>query len=94
MPPAAIPESAAGAYPGLDAAHSALVRRLAERTQWSRPDYEDAALAFDLMPDGALETINEWAFETFDEPLLEDADLVLVRMDLLPTDPDVAEAAE
>ena len=89
-----IEEPEAGSYPGLDAAHSALARRLAECTHWSRSDYEDAARALDLMPYGAMEAINEWAWETFDEPLIEDADPVLVRIDLLAGDPDVAEAAE
>ena len=27
-----------------------------------------------LLPDGALETINEWAFNTYDEALLEEYD--------------------
>ena len=86
-----IEESEAGSFPGLEAAHSTLVRRLAERTHWSRSDYEDAARALDLMPNGAMEAINEWAWETFDEPLIEDADPVLVRMDLLTGDLGVAE---
>lgn len=37
------------------------------------------------MPDGSLEAINEWAFEQFDEPLLDDGEVLTVNLALLET---------
>jgi len=36
------------------------------------------------MPDGALETINEWAYDTLGEELVADGDPLAVNMALLP----------
>lgn len=75
--------SPSNAFTGLDAAHTALVERLLASPNWSRAEFETAARADGLMPDGALEAINEWAFERFDEPLLEDGDALTVNAALL-----------
>jgi uncharacterized tellurite resistance protein B-like protein len=56
---------------GLDAVHSALLRRLAEKGAWERVEVERLAAEFGLLPDGALEVINEAAFERCGAPLLE-----------------------
>jgi hypothetical protein len=68
-----------GRLPGLDAAHSALVRALGENTEW--PAAELAALAerHGLMAAGAMETINDAAFQLCDEPLLEGTDPIEVN---------------
>ncbi len=75
---AAGPRPAATAEPsgpppiaGLDAIHSALLRRLAEKGAWERVEVERLAADFGLLPDGALEVINEAAFERCGAPLLE-----------------------
>ncbi len=68
---------------GLDGAHGTLLRRLAERTEWSRTDYEMLAAELGLLPDGALETINEVAFETHDEPACEGDDPIRLNAAVL-----------
>jgi len=68
---------------GLDEAHSALLRLLLSRPEWTRAELEDAAADLDLMLDGAMEQINEAAFETFDEPLFEGEDPISVHTKLL-----------
>lgn len=68
---------------GLDEPHAALLRLLLSRPDWSRAELEDAAADLDLMLDGALEQINEAAFDAFDEPLLEGDDPVAVNIDLI-----------
>jgi hypothetical protein len=35
------------------------------------------------MPEGAIETINEWGFDRFGEPVLDDDDIVRVSPDIL-----------
>jgi hypothetical protein len=36
-----------------------------------------------LLPEGAIETINEWGFETLDEPVIEMEELVYVHEHLV-----------
>jgi hypothetical protein len=63
----------------LDAAHSELLRRLAERESWPRDEVERLAGELSLMTDGALEVINDYAYATADEPLWEDDDPVAIN---------------
>jgi hypothetical protein len=58
---------------GLDRDHARLVESMEAKGAVNRAEFVEMAKLLRLfMPDGALETINEWAFEHFDEPLLED----------------------
>lgn len=59
---------------GLDAAHSALVRALVTQDAWGRAEFEELSATWQLMPDGALDRINEAALDAVDEPLIEDDD--------------------
>ena len=59
---------------GLDASHSALLRALAGRDIWSRADLESECAAVALLPDGALDTLNEAAYEAAGDPLAEGED--------------------
>lgn len=59
------------AVAGLDSLHSALLRRLAGSPRWERAQVERLANALGLLPDGALEVINEAAFEACGASLLE-----------------------
>ena len=63
----------------LDQAHTELVRLLARRSRWTRTDVEQSAKDFGLMPVGAIETINDAAFQLCDEPLIEGDDLLEVN---------------
>lgn len=56
---------------GLDADHSAFLRVLVSRTEWARDELEAVASDMELMLDGALEQINDMAFEHFDMPVTE-----------------------
>lgn len=68
---------------GLDEAHSALARMMLSRPQWSREELLDVAADLDLMLDGALEHINEAAFEAHDMALFEGDDPVTVNAEIL-----------
>ena len=41
-----------------------------------RDAFEARATALKLLADGAIDHINEWAFDRFDEPVIEDGDVV------------------
>jgi hypothetical protein len=54
---------AASDVPGLDVRHAALIRRLVERSSWTRDDVEGVCEDLGLLTDGALEVVNDAAFE-------------------------------
>lgn len=68
---------------GLDLEHSAFLRLLISRPEWSRSELEAAASDMELMLDGALEQINDMAFERFDMPVTEGDDPVEINTDIL-----------
>jgi hypothetical protein len=59
---------------GLDPRHSAFLRALCARPSWPRAELEELALPLGLMLDGALDQLNEVAFERCDAPLWEGDD--------------------
>jgi tellurite resistance protein len=60
---------------GLDGPHSTLLRRLVERSSWTRPELEGLCDGLGLLPDGALDTLNEVAMDVTGEPVIEDGAL-------------------
>jgi tellurite resistance protein len=73
--PAPVTASAV-AIAGLDAAHSEFLRALASKSSWLRRDLEATAAGLRLMLDGALEIINERAFDTCGQAACEGEDPV------------------
>lgn len=80
----AVSSSAAGAvrqvsaeYPGLDADHASLLVAVLSNQGLDRARFDESARSLGLLPEGAFETLNEWGFETFDEPILDDGDRIL-----------------
>lgn len=67
----------------LDIDHSAFLRLLVSRSEWSRAELEDVASDMDLMLDGALERINDMAFDRFDMPISEGDDPIEINPDVL-----------
>lgn len=65
-------------FPGLDAPHSDLLGSLLETGGLGRAEFEEMARKLRLLPDGAIETINDWGFDKFDEPLIADDDSIVI----------------
>lgn len=61
---------------GLNPAHCMLLRRLAQRLQWTRQEFDNIAAEFGLLPDGVWETLNEASVDTSGEPVCEGTDPV------------------
>lgn len=76
-PVAAAPTVTEGRFSGLDARHADLLAAVLARGALDRSDFDQRARTLRLLPDGALETINEWAFETFDEPVIEGEEVLV-----------------
>jgi hypothetical protein len=79
IPPLSVETSIAG----LDATHFKLIKALSEQPCWSRDELQPVVEKLGLMLDGALETINEVAFDHFEEPLTEGEDPIEVNSQVL-----------
>jgi hypothetical protein len=73
----------AGILASLDPAHSSLLEYLLGKEEWTREEIEVACAERGLMVDGAVERINEAAFEVFEALILEGDDPIEVRQDLV-----------
>jgi hypothetical protein len=67
----------------LDRAHSALLRELATRTPWTRAEFAELAGRHGVLPDGALDLLNDVAFDIVGEPVCEGAGDLVVNNDVL-----------
>src|SRR3712207_7803096 len=65
---------------GLDPAHSAFLAVLSGRERWTREEIEAEAARISLMPDGALELLNEAAWDACGEPVWEGEDRKSTRL--------------
>ena len=63
---------------GLDASHTELVELLGLRGSMARAEFDQHARDMKLLPNGAIERINDWSFDRFEEPLIEDGDELVV----------------
>lgn len=66
------------AFEGLDGPHTELVELLERKGSIARAEFDQRARAMKLLADGAIERINDWSFDRFEEPLLEDADEIVM----------------
>ena len=70
------------AFDGLDQQHRALALELTSRLVWTEEEFLRLAAGHGLMAAGALEAINEWAFDRFGDALIEDYDGYEVNADI------------
>lgn len=80
-PPASQPETT-DILGELDEAHQLLFREIVIREEWKREDVQVICEQNNLMIDGSIETINDWAFEHVDAPLIEEGELIYVDLEL------------
>lgn len=65
--------------PGLDAETSGFMRTLASKLSWAREELERLAAEYDLMLDGALDSINDASFDHFGGPFFEGDDPIEIN---------------
>jgi uncharacterized tellurite resistance protein B-like protein len=58
--------------------YSVLLSRLVERPEWSRAEFETIAAECRLLPEGAIDTLNEAGFEHIGGPILEGDDPIQI----------------
>ncbi|WP_082662163.1 tellurite resistance TerB family protein [Terracidiphilus gabretensis] len=69
--------------PGLDQIHQVFLSELLQRAAWSRTELESIAAKLQIMLDGALEQINDAAFDLIGEALTDGDDPIHVQQQLL-----------
>lgn len=74
-------------FSGLETEHARLLEVLCGQERCSRAEFEARARGFGLMPDGAIETMNEWAYDALGDELIEDGDPLCINVALLPSAP-------
>jgi hypothetical protein len=70
-------------FPGLDPRYAALLAAIAPNKSMTRGDFEALTSSRNLMCDGAIEAINDWFYEHFDGPVLDDGPNILINNDIL-----------
>lgn len=70
--PATMQPNAVTRQDGLDEQHRRLFQTLMGKSEWSRAEVQSICDAYGLLVDGAMETINDWAYELVDAPVLEE----------------------
>ena len=66
----------------LDEAHQNFFHRLLKQETWKRSALHEICKELDLMVDGAMEVLNEWAFDNANAPLIDDGEPVYVDVNL------------
>ncbi|WP_291396762.1 TerB N-terminal domain-containing protein [Acinetobacter sp.] len=70
-------------FVGLNIKENNLLQELLTKTEWSHYEYNELANKHKMMPDGAIETINEWAFEVYGEPVIENDGNLIINKNLI-----------
>jgi uncharacterized tellurite resistance protein B-like protein len=66
----------------LDEAHQNFFHRLIVQETWKRSALHEICEELGLMADGAMEVLNEWAFDNVNAPLIDDGEPVYVDINL------------
>jgi len=77
------PVTVSGSLPGLDVRHFAVVRGLAEKERWTRAEWDALCGRLGVLPEGALEAINEAAYAEFGATLLDGEEELEVNKELV-----------
>ena len=72
----------AGVVPGLDTKYRNLYEKLITKEKWSPEEMEKLCENLQLMTEGAVEAINDWAFDNVDAPLIDDGSTVYIDLEV------------
>jgi tellurite resistance protein len=70
-------------HDGLDNEHKNLFDMLLSKEIWPRNEVHELCKKLNLMVDGAIETINDWAYEKVDAPVLDDDGDIYVDLEIV-----------
>ncbi|MDP2781665.1 tellurite resistance TerB C-terminal domain-containing protein, partial [Devosia sp.] len=73
-------------FEGLERRYSLLLTKLGASEEWSSSEFGSLVREAGLMPAAAIEVLNNWSLDMFDELLLEGDEPIIVNLHLLPHD--------
>lgn len=68
---------------GLDSPYKELFETLIAKESWPRKEVHELCSKLNIMVDGALETINDWAYDKVDAPVLDDDGDIYVDLEIV-----------
>lgn len=68
---------------GLDSPYKELFETLIAKESWPRKEVHELCSKLNIMVDGALETINDWAYDKVDAPVLDDDGDIYVDLEII-----------
>ncbi|MEI5639324.1 MULTISPECIES: tellurite resistance TerB family protein [unclassified Pseudoalteromonas] len=68
---------------GLDSPYKELFETLIAKESWPRKEVHELCSKLNIMVDGALETINDWAYDKVDAPILDDDGDIYVDLEIV-----------
>jgi uncharacterized membrane protein YhaH (DUF805 family) len=80
--PEVAPETVSAAISGLDLAHSKVLSRLADAPM-EADTFGELCRELKLLPSGAIETINDWAFDALDDYAIEEGERISIQEHLI-----------
>lgn len=63
--------------------HQELYKQLIQKEEWPQNELVELCSKLDLMPDGALEVLNDWAYDNVDAPLIDEGDPTYIDLELV-----------
>ena len=82
LPCPAVAHDSSSSILGLDNTHSSLLTKLLEKPEWTSHELEALCAKHQVMPEGAVETINNVAIEKFGDLLFEFGDTLTVNNEI------------
>ncbi len=67
----------------LDSPYKELFETLIAKESWPRKEVHELCSKLNIMVDGALETINDWAYDKVDAPVLDDDGDIYVDLEIV-----------
>ena len=66
----------------LDKNLRALYEKIVQKDEWERSELQGMCSSLGLMLDGAIEALNDWAFDQVDAPLIEDDESIIIDREI------------
>lgn len=67
----------------LDTPHQSLFNQIISKEKWTRDEFNELCIQFDLMIDGAIELINDWSFEKVDSSVIDEDDYIYIDLEIV-----------
>lgn len=71
------------ALTGLEPNYQRIFEQLTAKEKWDYAEFTELCKPFNIMPDAAIEMINDWAYDKVDAPVLDAEEMIYVDFDIV-----------